>query len=54
MIIVSEVPKAIYNTVFNNDNTENVVLLTGGSRGAFRAMTPQRPNVTRLAPKTTK
>ena len=28
MIIVSEVPKAIYNTVFNNDDTKNVFLLT--------------------------
>ena len=32
MIIVSEPPKAIYNTVFNNNKTKNLVLLTGNGR----------------------
>ena len=32
MLIVSEVPKAIYNIVFNNDNTKNVFLLTENGR----------------------
>ena len=32
MIIVSEVPKTIYNTVFNKNKTKNVVLLTENGR----------------------